>query len=98
MKSKVKGGLLTYDGDEWGKYDFALSFDERHGENDAEHLKEVFADSVVVRLTDDVVLYSRERRQKAEDGEKLMNEKRMKDFHRIVMDMDYRKELREEVE
>lgn len=31
-------------------------------------------------------------------GEKLMDEKRMKDFHRIVMDMDYRKELLEEME
>lgn len=69
-----QGGIsetLTYDGDERGKYDFALSFDERHGENDAEHLKM---------------------------GEKLMDEKRMKVFHRIVLDMDYRKELLEEVE
>lgn len=34
-------GILTYDGDEWEKYDFALSFDESHGENDAEHQKEI---------------------------------------------------------
>lgn len=31
-------------------------------------------------------------------GEKLMDEKRMKDFQRLVLDMDYRKELLEEVE
>lgn len=31
-------------------------------------------------------------------GKKLMDEKRMRDFHRIVIDMDYRKEMLEEVE
>lgn len=30
-------------------------------------------------------------------GEKLMDGKRMKDFHRIVLDMDYRRELLGEV-
>lgn len=48
-------GTFTYDGDEWGKYNFALSFDERHGENDAEYLKKAFAHSAVVRLMDAVV-------------------------------------------
>lgn len=30
-------------------------------------------------------------------GEKLMEEKRMADFHRIILDMEYRKKLLEEV-
>lgn len=115
-------GTITYDGDEWGKYDFALSFDERHSGNDAEHLKEVFADSAVVRLMDAVLSvfegteaesrgfsYARyfnqigiepewEEMPLVKLGEKLMDEKRMKDFHRIVLDTDYRTELLEEME
>ena len=30
-------------------------------------------------------------------GEKLMIEKRMRDFHRIVLDVDYREELLKEI-
>lgn len=115
-------GTFTYDGDEWGKYNFALSFDKRHGENDAEYLKKAFADSAVVRLIDAVVSvfegteaesrgfsYARYFNQTGIEpeweemsleklGEKLLDEKRMKDFHRIVLDMDCRKELLKEVE
>lgn len=113
-------GTLTFDGDKWGKYDFSLSFDERYDENGPERLKEVFADSVIVRLMDAVVTvfegtdatsqgfsYARyynqtgieqrwQRMPLVKLGEKLMAEKRMKDFHRIILDMDYREKLMKE--
>ena len=114
-------GTLEFDGDRWGKYDFALSFDGRYDECGAECLKEVFGDSPIVRLMEAVVSvfegteaeewgfsYARyfnqtgiepewERMPLVKLGEKLMDGKRMKDFHRIVLDMDYRRELLGEV-
>ncbi len=114
-------GTLEFDGDRWGKYDFALSFDGRYDECGAERLKEVFGDSPIVKLMDAIVSvfegteaeewgfsYARyfnqtgiepewEQMPLVKLGEKLMDEKRMKDFHRIVLDMDYRRELLGEV-
>lgn len=113
--------MLTFDGDRWGKYDFALSFDERYDENGPERLKEVFADSVIVKLMDAIVpvfegteaeswgfSYARyynqigieprwKRMPLVRLGEKLMEEKRMMDFHRMVLDTDYREELLKEM-
>lgn len=114
-------GMLEFDGDRWGKYDFALSFDGKYDECGAECLKEIFGDSPIVKLMEAVVSvfdgtgaeergYSHvryfnqtgiepewERMPLVKLGEKLMDEKRMKDFHRIVLDMDYRRELLGEV-
>lgn len=113
-------GTLTFDGGSWGKYDFALSFDERYDENGPERLREVFADSAIVKLMDAVITvfegmeaenqgfsYARYYNQKGIEpkwrrmplvkiGEKLMEEKRMKDFHRMILDMDYREKLLKE--
>jgi hypothetical protein len=114
-------GMITFNGDQWGKYDFALSFDERYDENGLEQLREIFADSVIVKLMETVVTvfegteaesqgfsYARYYCQKGIEpkwkqmplvkiGEKLMIEKRMRDFHRIVLDVDYREELLKEI-
>ncbi len=114
-------GMLTFDGDSWGKYDFALSFDEQYDENGPERLKEVFTDSVIVKMMDAVVQvfegteaesegfsYARyynqtgieprwKRMPLVRAGEKLMQEKRMKDFHRMILDADYREEFLKEM-
>lgn len=114
-------GSLEFEGDRWGKYDFALSFDGRYDECGAECLKEVFGDSPVVRLMEAVVSvfegteavdygfsYARffnqtgiepkwKRMPLVKLGERLMDGKRMRDFHRIVLDMDYRRELLGEI-
>ena len=110
-------GSLAYEGDVWGKYDFALCFDEKYQENGAQHLGEAFAGSPVVKLMDAVVSvfqgseaesrgfsYARYFNQEGiapkwkkmplvKLGERLMEEKRMQDFHRIVLDTVYREEL-----
>lgn len=114
-------GTLEFNGDRWGKYDFALSFDGRYDECSAECLKEVFEDSPIVKLMEAIVSvfegteaeewgfsYARyfnqigiepewEQMPLVKLGEKLMDGKRMRDFHRIVLDMDYRRELLGEV-
>lgn len=114
-------GMLEFDGDRWGKYDFALSFDERYDKCKAERLKEVFGDSPIVKLMDAIVSvfegteaesrgfsYAQYFNQMGIEpewkcmslvklGEKLMDKKWMNDFHRIVLDTDYRRELLRDV-
>lgn len=114
-------GTLTYDGDKWGKYDFALSYAcRKYDDSSAEQLKEIFADSPILKLAEAVIsvfegteakefgfsyagYYNQEIEMKWKQmplvrlGKKLMDEKRMADFHRIILDMEYRKKLLEEV-
>lgn len=114
-------GTVTYDGDRWGKYDFALSYDcMKYDDSSAEQLKEVFADSPILKLAEAVIAvfrgteaeefgfsyagyYNQEIKAKWQRmplvklGKKLMEEKRMEDFHRIILDMEYRKKLLEEM-
>ncbi|MFR8171863.1 MAG: hypothetical protein ACLU9Q_13720 [Marvinbryantia sp.] len=113
-------GILTYGGEQRGKYDFALSFDNRYEDAPADCLKELFADSTAVKLAEAVVSLFEgteaveegfsyayfvvqdvgrkwKRMPLVKLGEKLMKEKRIADFHRIVLDMEYREKLQEEV-
>lgn len=100
-------------GEDEKHYDLALSFDSKYAECSSESVKTMFADSQIVKLTDNIVALFEgtevvengfcggyfvekgiEPMWKKNDlvklGERLKNEKRMVDFHKIILDTDYR--------
>lgn len=113
-------GTISYEteGGENNTYDFSLSFDlEKYDDANAEELKGIFGNSIIVQFTDAMVgvfensdavaegfAYARYYHQTGIDseweinplvklGEKLMQERAMRDFHKIVLDTDYRRSL-----
>ena len=95
-------GTISYeteDGEE-NTYDFSLFFDvEKYDDANAEELQGIFGNSIIVQFA-----YARYFHQTGIDpewetnplvklGEKLMQEHTMLDFHKIVLDTDYRKSL-----
>lgn len=113
-------GTISYETEdgENNTYNFSLSFDlEKYDDANAEELKEIFGNSIIVQFTDAIVgvfensdavaegfAYARYFHQTGIDskwkenaivtlGEKLMQERAMLDFHKIVLDTEYRRNL-----
>ena len=84
-------GSISYEAEEEiNKYDFSLSFDSEHYDDaDAAELKNIYA-----RYFSQKEINSKWKKDSlVKLGEKLMKEKAMQDFHKIVLDTDYRSSL-----